>query len=104
MDEFRSVLKIMLEMLPAILLALLGGIVRMVNKKETITFCFVLGGLFSSAFVAIIVSLLLSGVEIPKCTQMAMVGMSGYSSSEILGILKSKILKKIGGIDGKKSS
>jgi hypothetical protein len=54
--------------------------------------------------VAIIVSLLLSGSGVPHCTQIAIVGMSGYSSSEILAILKKKVLKKIGGMNGKKDS
>lgn len=104
MDEFRNSLKTILEMWPAILLALLGGIARMINSKRAVTVCFVFGGLLSSAFVAIVVSLLLADAEIPRCTQMAIVGMSGYSSSEILSVLKTKILKKIGGINDKKNS
>lgn len=100
MDEIPKIIKTICEMSPAILLAMLGGIVRMVQEKRGgVTFCFVLGGLVSSGFVAIIVSLLLSGVDAPSCLEVALVGMSGYSYGEILSILKRKVLKKIGSLD-----
>lgn len=96
MSDFRNSLKIIWEMWPAIMLAVLGGVVRMINSKHAITTYFFIGGLLSSAFVAVVVSLLLAEARVPQLTQMAMVGMSGYSSSELLGILKTKIIKRIG--------
>ena len=77
---------------PVILLGIFGGLVRQINEKGTTTKIFVCG-IITSGFVALIVSLAIHDLTIALNLKAVIIGISGYSAVQVLGIFNNAILK-----------
>jgi len=85
-----------LEIAPAVLLAMLGGVVRMIQNPKSFSWCWLFGGLLMSAFVGILVFLLIADAEAVSANcRAAICGVSGYSSAQILGLLEKRVLRAV---------
>ena len=92
----EELLKACMEVAPAVLLAMLGGMVRMMQNPKAFSWCWFFGGLLMSAFVGILVFLLIADAEaVSPNFRAAVCGVSGYSSAQILGLLEKKVLRAV---------
>jgi hypothetical protein len=81
----------------ALLLALLGGVVRSVRcEKSDFTIWGLLQRLLAALFVGALATLILSGVDMPDGVRTAVAGSSGYAANDLLGCLLPWVRKKIG--------
>ena len=77
-----------------VVLALLGGCVRVLRKGEECTMTQVVATLLASGFVGILVYMILQDFRIPEGMKMAIVGASGYSSGSLLPIIESWVCRE----------
>lgn len=97
-----NLVSIILSILPAICIALFGGLVRMMlrgengdfNAKQAITDLFVAG------FVGMIVGLILYEYDISPAIHGAVVGVSGAYARTIMELLKNWVVKMLRGTVG----
>jgi len=81
----------------ALLLALLGGVVRSVRcEKSDFTLWGLLQRILAALFVGALATLILSGVDMPEGVRTAVAGSSGYAANDLLGCLLPWVRKKIG--------
>lgn len=91
-DAIMRVGEYIAGLLPLLLLAALGGVVRSMQAgrcglKAVIT------AAISAGFAGVVVHLLLQSSGLPLGLQAAMVGISGYASGELLKILAVRLCK-----------
>lgn len=96
MDQFHDTLArasgFITSIVPVIILAMLGGIVRSVQAGRY-GWRAVLFAALSAGFTGVIVSLLLQSSGLPTGVQAALVGVAGYASGEILKILSYRLCR-----------
>jgi hypothetical protein len=86
------------RLLTPVALAVFGGIAHGLNcKQEEFSWWFFFTGIITSAFVGICVFYVLDGVSIPQGFKSASIAISGYSSHEVLQVLKKRVLKSLAG-------
>ena len=71
-----------------IVLALIGGCVRVLRKGEERTMTQVIATLLASGFVGVLVYMLLQDFRMPDGIKVAAVGASGYSAGSLLPIIE----------------
>jgi small basic protein len=82
----------MRENSPVILLGIFGGLVRQINEKQISTKMFVCG-MITSVFVALLIFFAIIDTGIPLNLKIIIIGISGYSAVQILGIINNAVLK-----------
>lgn len=83
--------------LPAILLAMFGGTVQILNNKRKDSFSwrwFLIGNL-TAGFVGYIMSQVTCELSISSGMTNVIVAISGYSANDILKALRNKLIKKV---------
>lgn len=98
MDQFHDTLArvsgLITSIVPVIILAMLGGVVRSV-QAGSYGLRAVLFAAISAGFTGVIMSLLLQHSGLPNGVQAALVGVSGYASGEILKILAYRLCRMV---------
>ncbi|MFI3270830.1 MAG: phage holin family protein [Pseudomonadota bacterium] len=88
-EHVSHVIDIVCTTAPVVLLAMLGGIVRSVQRKRG--FKDIAMDASVSAFAAIIMNLLLEQSGLPMNVRAAICGITGYSAVEVLRILTNRV-------------
>lgn len=73
-----------MRLLPLLGVALLGGMVRMLQAKESFNFYRMIAGLITSGFTGAIVYFLISDLNISENVKAACIGIAGYSGGDLL--------------------
>lgn len=80
---------------PPVFLAVMGGVVHMFQSQKQFSWVWVSGGLLMSAFVGILVYLLMAEAPVSANVRAAMCGVSGYSSAQILRLIEKLVLRRV---------
>lgn len=95
MQDFRNWVDTFFSMLPPITLAIVGGIVNLLNSdKRHSSISFYLAIVVTSGFVGLITFLFISEVPMSPKIRAAVVGVSGCSAREVLEILQRRLLNR----------
>lgn len=92
MNIESPLVKIIVEIIPSIIIALFGGFVELMLRAENtkVSAKFICSSLVVAAFVGMIVSLLMYDKDFSPAFQGAVVGVAGASARTIMEILKDK--------------
>lgn len=77
---------------PALLLALLGGIVRLLNRRSVTTLRTVFGGLVTSVFVGMLSFHWLADSPLSESQRYVVTALASYGSRDVLQILEAYLL------------
>lgn len=78
----------------AIGLGVFGGFIRELNSSE-FSWKFTVVGIFTSAFVAIVMSLFLDETSFPATFKAGAIGICGYSSKVVLDVVNTGVIKRL---------
>jgi LydA holin phage, holin superfamily III len=78
---------------PALLLALFGGIVRLLNRKNVTTLRSVFGGLVTSVFVGMLSFHWLTDSPLSESQRYVVTALASYGSRDVLQILEALLLR-----------
>ncbi|MCP4683385.1 MAG: hypothetical protein GY864_13725 [Desulfobacterales bacterium] len=93
-DCMREFLTELAKLAPVVFLSVFGGVVSYINKpKDEFSWCFMLVGVVTAAFVGIVVHYLLQSTSFPPGIKSAAIAVSGYASRDVLFLLKKRLLK-----------
>ncbi len=90
----------LLEVLPAVVLAMFGGIAKLLLGKETITFRVLISSMFVSGFVGAVTGFLIQPLNLHPGYSSFLCAMSGHSAGLVLFVYQKKVesfLEKVGG-------
>ncbi|NJM13359.1 MAG: hypothetical protein HC889_17130 [Synechococcaceae cyanobacterium SM1_2_3] len=78
----------------AVILALLGGFARVMQRPASITIALLLGRVIASAFAGITVFLLLDqpGINMDESLRAAITGIAGYAGVDLLDVLSNRLI------------
>lgn len=83
----------MQKLTPALVLAVLGGLVKLLQVGCRITLGRVVVSIMTAGFTGVVVFLLIQDLSMPQSLQAAIVGICGYSAGEILSVLSETVKK-----------
>ena len=83
-----------IKSLPAVILAILGGFVRIIQSTEEFSIARLITGIISAGFVGILLYLFMYDLNLSPTFKAAIIGISGYAFGDILPLLN-KIVKQI---------
>ncbi len=99
---FKTVCEFINESLPAILLAMFGGAVNMLNSKDKqFSWRWFFIGIITAGFVGYVMSTLMCGYGVNEHVSKVAIAISGYSANDILRVLKEKLIERITNHDKK---
>lgn len=82
--------------LPAILLAMFGGVISVLNtKNKEFTWRWFLTGVLTAGFVGMIMDSFLCAYDISPHIRTAVISISGYSSNDLLQVLRDKLIERV---------
>lgn len=90
---YKKVFDEIIRNMPGIVLAMMGGLVRLLSSKENLSLVVLVTEFLMSAFSGIIVFLLIYDFNFSIYIKAALIGISGYCSRDILNLLRTKTLK-----------
>ena len=96
----KDIVKMGMEILPAVSLAVFGGLTRTLvgkNLKERYNWRIGITEMVIAGFAGVVLHLLMSEYNISEGYKSAAIALSGYSAREVLGLLRTGLLKKISG-------
>lgn len=96
-EKIDDVITALLAMLPTIGLTMLGNSVRYTrfHRQEPFSFAEFAFGMFSAAFMGIMIHIFCRLVGASECLQMAVGGMCGYAGSSVLDTVAVLTVEKI---------
>jgi hypothetical protein len=95
MTEHTSLYDILLEIVPAVILALFGGFAEMMLRSEKggVSVKYICSSLVVSAFIGMVVCLLMYDKDISPAYQGAAAGVAGASARTLMDVIKTSGVK-----------
>lgn len=95
MFEFQRTIEAVITVVPPMLIASFGGFIAVLNSKtKNRSLPYFLSGISTSAFVGLVVHWIMRHLAVSQDLSSAIICISGFASSDVLDILKEKVLAK----------
>ncbi len=90
-----TIWELLYQSVPAIAVALFGGIVSVINSKERISVKYALGGIFTAVLVGLILDMAMIEFQVSEKVRVIVVAMGGYCSRDVIVLFENLFLKNL---------
>jgi len=90
-----TIWELLYQSVPAIVVALFGGIVSVINSKEKISVKYALGGVLTAVLVGLILDMSMIEFQVSEKVRVIVVALGGYCSRDAMVLLENVFLKNL---------